>query len=1161
MKKSFLAIFLILFSMIIFCTHVNASDDSVNLSETNTFNYDYSHKDNESHYNLNKRNNNTIDEDTLLTVLTPGLGGTVNHFANFKTSEETFSKVEDNDNIVNIISSTYNNKVNIFYGYVSENKPNIMNVTEYFFDDYVENNAYHNILLFEIEEAHSSNEYTYDLFDKTVSKVVLNIKKENDDILPKINLIGHSRGGIINLLYALDHPDMINQIFSIGTPYVGSSTAKIDVELNDCGIGSGEGAKEEDKQGEKDIVNSELYTSYMNRWNDNYNNLYSEIKVYTLGGVTAYNALADFLLDSETAKYVSQSLNISRAIYYPIAFLLSDKIRNLSLRSVMNPFVDKNGWDIKSKSAFLSIGVIDTKKAELVYSLLRTIINETEYKGIKKRLVWMNDGLVDISSQLGTGYTGFINYTKIFTSFNCNTKKCATTEMPSVVHNLEVRDKTFLNYIGKNIVCDSKGQNIIKPKYITYELDNNSVGIYSYLGSDSVVDIPSTINNKEVVEIIEGAFTSNDDVEIINIPNTIKSIKDYSFCECSNLTDINISGNISDIAYSTAFNECEKLSNINVDSTNYKNINGILYNGDYTSLYLYPEGKSDLNFVVPDSTTNISSYAFLNSCIESIDLNNVIDIEPNAFSECANLSNIVGDNILYVGPNALRDTKWYNESQSKMLTLGKSLLKYNSSDTIISCADLSDINQISSNAFNDYDNITIYIPASLKIISSNAFNNIKNLNIYVSSEYDNISTICDTSTNVVFNCDRDLKDYYINKVDYNINVFDGIEKDKAYTTIIFESIVEDNNLYVKDTKYNIYEGDILYISDINYKDDGGYSIYYLDGLYYDNKGTNKYELDYIVRNDINLLYARWAYCSYTIIYDYNLGKSLNNNTIENAYYNYYSNVELLDGFLKYTNGILYWKSENGKRYNIGEEYNIINFLTEIDKEERTLKLYAEWDYTNYKITYYYNGFNNRYDKEEDTYNFYELKKLNMINVGNYVLIGWYNRDIVDENEIGYSYEYITEFKELYHSNIELYAKYYINGHITINKTYKITDSGRYRQSYDDINMFEVLKISIDELKELGYKEVKIKVSISVEEIDKGNQYVFLYKTVYNNASDLITSYEITDASKDQSIKDITFTVNLDDFKSDILFIRFGASGSFDDDWVTEFRTYSFEVVK
>lgn len=185
----------------------------------------------------------------------------------------------------------------------------------------------------------------------------------------------------------------------------------------------------------------------------------------------------------------------------------------------------------------------------------------------------------------------------------------------------------------------------------------------------------------------------------------------------------------------------------------------------------------------------------------------------------------------------------------------------------------------------------------------------------------------------------------------------------------------------------------------------------------------------------------------------------------------------------------------------------------------------------------------------------------MINVGNYVLIGWYNRDIVDENEIGYSYEYITEFKELYHSNIELYAKYYINGHITINKTYKITDSGRYRQSYDDINMFEVLKISIDELKELGYKEVKIKVSISVEEIDKGNQYVFLYKTVYNNASDLITSYEITDASKDQSIKDITFTVNLDDFKSDILFIRFGASGSFDDDWVTEFRTYSFEVVK
>lgn len=60
-----------------------------------------------------------------------------------------------------------------------------------------------------------------------LSSILYKLKDNYGGKIPKVNLVGHSRGGLTNLQYALDHPDIVENLISIGTPYFGSSSAKI----------------------------------------------------------------------------------------------------------------------------------------------------------------------------------------------------------------------------------------------------------------------------------------------------------------------------------------------------------------------------------------------------------------------------------------------------------------------------------------------------------------------------------------------------------------------------------------------------------------------------------------------------------------------------------------------------------------------------------------------------------------------------------------------------------------------------------------------------------------------------------------------------------------------------------------------------------------------
>lgn len=82
------------------------------------------------------------------------------------------------------------------------------------------------------DEIAVSDDTCYAHFKNAVNRLVVDIASKQHGYLPKLNLIGHSRGGLINLLYAHEFSQIVNNLISLGTPYCGSDWANVYVSLN-----------------------------------------------------------------------------------------------------------------------------------------------------------------------------------------------------------------------------------------------------------------------------------------------------------------------------------------------------------------------------------------------------------------------------------------------------------------------------------------------------------------------------------------------------------------------------------------------------------------------------------------------------------------------------------------------------------------------------------------------------------------------------------------------------------------------------------------------------------------------------------------------------------------------------------------------------------------
>jgi hypothetical protein len=185
----------------------------------------------------------------------------------------------------------------------------------------------------------------------------------------------------------------------------------------------------------------------------------------------------------------------------------------------------------------------------------------------------------------------------------------------------------------------------------TYITNSGAITITGYTGSGGNVSIPSSINGHPVKAIGYQAFYLSS-VTSVTIPNSVTSIGDYAFSQCSRLGGVTISTNVTSIGTKAfrgagltsvtipksvtsigdyAFGDCTHLTSVAIP-------NSVTSLGGY--MFAYDTSLTSAN--IPTTVTSIGTAAFYDcSKLNSVTIpNTVASIGYYAFRLCTNLHKV-----------------------------------------------------------------------------------------------------------------------------------------------------------------------------------------------------------------------------------------------------------------------------------------------------------------------------------------------------------------------------------------------------------------------------------------------------------------------------------------------------------------------------------------
>ena len=280
-------------------------------------------------------------------------------------------------------------------------------------------------------------------------------------------------------------------------------------------------------------------------------------------------------------------------------------------------------------------------------------------------------------------------------------------------------------------VSDSPLKEVVSDSQFKYKIDDGSVTItkFDFMVLGSLV-IPETIEGKPVTSIGKGAFQYSR-LNNITIPESVTSIGDKAFFGCRNLSSITIPNSC--VIGMGAFAHCSKLTKIvlNEGNTNYKVVDGILYNKEKTELHTYLAGNTRKEYTIPDSVTNITAHAF-SGCLNLTSIkipDSFTSIGSDVFSNCKSLTNIrIPNGVTSIGNNAFY--KCINLTSmtipNSVTSIGNWTFRECTSLTSITIPD--SVTSIGDSAFSECSNMTsITIPESVTSIGAYVFARCSNL--------------------------------------------------------------------------------------------------------------------------------------------------------------------------------------------------------------------------------------------------------------------------------------------------------------------------------------------------------------------------------------------------------------------------------------------------
>lgn len=237
-----------------------------------------------------------------------------------------------------------------------------------------------------------------------------------------------------------------------------------------------------------------------------------------------------------------------------------------------------------------------------------------------------NDAVVNIPSE--------INGTPVTTIGNAAFRDSSVTSVTIPANVTEIGANAFagctnltsVNYAGdwSNLTIQS-GNPAVEDAANAQLFDfaftpDNTAVIVRYKGTAADVTIPSRYKGKPVTAINNAVFP-NSAVTSVTIPDSVTSIHDVSFFNCSQLTNISIPNSVTYIGYS-AFSYCTSLKSITLPSS-LSTISRALFSGcsQLTTIHI-PDSVSSIQFYafhdcenlktirIPVSVTSIRDFAF-----------------------------------------------------------------------------------------------------------------------------------------------------------------------------------------------------------------------------------------------------------------------------------------------------------------------------------------------------------------------------------------------------------------------------------------------------------------------------------------------------------------------------------------------------------------------
>ena len=385
--------------------------------------------------------NDEFMDTPQITVLTHGLGGGASHWSNTNGSGNN-NFVEDADSLIYKLSEKaggayiYRAETNTATD-ANDEKHETYSTSYTLYENYSKNSvtisdvSKHIIIVFDSKSSGESNEVVYHEFENMLNDVIARVKSLNPgNKKPKINLIGHSRGGLTNLEYALDHPEYVDSLISIGTPYFGAPVAEIAV-----GIDFIKAKLTSNLNGINSIIDADTYNGYYNRWTSGYESKYKYINSIAIGGMTT--------LDYQSAVIEN---NVSSANLDDVASLI--KFLNADLLVALADMFPSAAYSLMKENLPWIANLTVDQVSDII-----AFLNDETSGGI-----WYGDVLVPIASLQGVSGGKnyyFTKYVQMFDLENDTLTPGLASDMLAIVHSIEPYDPDIHNYILDNIIVRS----------------------------------------------------------------------------------------------------------------------------------------------------------------------------------------------------------------------------------------------------------------------------------------------------------------------------------------------------------------------------------------------------------------------------------------------------------------------------------------------------------------------------------------------------------------------------------------------------------------------------------------------------------------------------------------------------------------------------------